>query len=138
LIIWRGLDLTKAELEKHLNKAIEQTKSFKLQLAGITGETGSYGSYLFLNITDGKEQIEKIHHNAYAGILTPYYPNFLREKGFYPHMTIGKLDDLTKFEKAVKQLAHFDESFETEVRSISIEIIDGNENSIIETVVALA
>jgi 2'-5' RNA ligase len=132
-------DLAKAELEKHLHKVLVQMKPFKLRLQGIKGETGRFGSYLFLNIIEGKEQIVNIHKSLYTGILTPFHPNFLNENGgFFPHMTVGKLDDLTKHQQTVKQLAHFNESFDTEVRSISVEIIEENENSIIETVVAFA
>ena len=102
-----------------------------ISLSGITPSTLA-GNYLFLNVKEGNAQIVEIHKRLYKGILKEFYPQWPKEIEFLPHMTVGNISDLNAFEMAVEETKNVDDVFETTVDTISVEIIDENEDSIIE------
>lgn len=61
----------------------------------------------------------------------------MREIDFLPHMTVGNVSALENFNKAIEDTKNITDVFETTVESISVEIIDENEDSIIEMQVPL-
>ncbi len=129
-------DIEKSVLEEYISKTVEDIKPFNLVLSGIA-PSNSTGNYLFLNIKEGKDEIMEIHNRLYRGILKSFYPQWLKDIEFLPHMTVGNLNDPSAFERAVEETKNIDEVFETIVREISVEIIDENEDSIIEIIVPL-
>ena len=87
---------------------------------------------MFLNITESKEQIIQIHKRLYSGILKEFYPPWLNNEEFIPHLTVGNVNNIEEFNKAVEETKKIKDIFKTTVDSISVEIIDKDENSIIE------
>lgn len=126
-----------AELKNHLTSGLAQQKIFDIVLGGFT-LTRSYGNYLFLNIKKGKERIINIHRNLYTGILEGYYPEWLKNGFFLPHMTVGCIEDEKAFLEAADKIKGIDDLFQTTVEEISVEIIDENEDSIIELNIPLS
>jgi len=125
------------ELKDHIISGLAQQKKFDIVLGGFT-PTRSYGNYLFLNIKKGKEQIINIHRKLYTGILEDYYPEWLKNVVFLPHMTVGCIEDEKAFFEAADKIKDIDDLFQTRVEEISVEIIDENEDSIIELNIPLS
>ena len=124
-------DIATAELETHLKEVLEGVIPFELTMQGIT-PVQSFGNYLFLNIAKGQEEIKDLHKALYTGLLGPYHPQWLKSGGFYPHMTVGKLEQDHEYREAAEAVKDRKEIFNTIVKKISVEIIDDNEDSIIE------
>jgi 2'-5' RNA ligase len=112
--------LTKDELREHIENSIKED-----------------GGYLFLNVVVGREDLVKLHHQLYLGILQPYYPGFLKEKPYSPHMTIGRIHNQVDLNNVVDHYNSMDVFFEEDVEEVSVEIIDENQNSIIEMILNL-
>jgi 2'-5' RNA ligase len=109
---------------------------FHIKLRGITPST-LFGNYLFLNIIEGSNQIVELHKRLYSYILKGFYPKWLSGRDYLPHMTVGNINDLETFYKAVEETKNIDDVFQTTVEMISVEIIDENEDSTIEIEVSL-
>lgn len=124
------------ELREHLSSVLTDIAPFEIILKGIT-PTNNFGKYLFLNIQKGRDEIIELHKRLYTGILQNYYPEWLKGKDFFPHMTVGSFDSQEQFEAAISETRNIDDTFKTIVNEISVEIIDENENSIIETTIPL-
>ena len=124
-------DIETDKLREHIKAMISDLKPFQLTLSGITPSI-SVGNYLFLNIKEGTAQIIEIHNSLYKGILKEFYPPWLKNIDFLPHMTVGCISNLNDFKKAVEETKNIDYVFETMVETISVEIIDESEDSIIE------
>lgn len=124
------------QMKEHLLKSLKNIEPFFIKLQGIT-PVKSYGNYLYLNIKEGKEKIHKIHKRLYTGILEDYIPEWLIKENYNPHLTVGNINEEEKYIKAIEDTKDYDHEFETIVETISVEIIDENEDSIIELNVAL-
>lgn len=130
-------NLTSIEIREHLVKALSGISSFRLALSEIIKIDNPLGMYLFLVIEEGAEEIKKLSSKLYEGILEPYKPDWLNEKTFFPHMTLGNFTSIDDLNKAYNDVSVIKESFITIVNKVSVEIIDGNEDSIIEIEVNL-
>jgi 2'-5' RNA ligase len=122
-------EITTLELKEHLHKSIKGFIEFNLQLQGIYG---GKGNYLFLDVTLGREFLIGLQSRIYNGILKQYIPKFLDLNTYIPHLTVGRIADQTKFNAALNRCRSIDDIFIDTIKSISVEIIDDNENSIIE------
>lgn len=129
--------LTSNEINEHLKKALSETKPFRLTLQEIVKIDNPLGMYLFLDIKEGNEEIKEMNRKLYTGILQDYKPDWLNEKTFMPHMTIGSFTDREKLNAAFKDTETIKERFSTIVDKVSVEIVDENEDSIIEMEVKL-
>lgn len=129
--------LTSIEIKEHLVEVLDGTRRFSLTLQEIVNIDNPLGRYLFLDIKEGNEQIKELSKKLYTGILQNYKPDWLSEKTFMPHMTIGSFTSKEDLNVAFKDTELVKENFTTTVDKISVEIIDENENSIIEVEVAL-
>jgi 2'-5' RNA ligase len=124
--------LTTIELKEHLEKVLTEISPFKLTMGDVMKIDNSLGMYLFLVLTEGNEDAKKLSSKLYTGILEPYKPEWLNDKTFLPHMTIGNFTSRDDLNKAFEDVSTIKESFSTMVNKVSVEIIDENENSIIE------
>jgi hypothetical protein len=124
-------DIGKSELEEHIRSTVSDLKPFEVVLGNLK-PVRSFGNYLFLNIIDGSDNIKELHKRLYTGILESYFPVWLKNGAYLPHMTVGCLGDEEKFAEAVRETKDFSEVFRTTVTHVSVEIIDENEDSTIE------
>ena len=129
-------DIGSDKLKEHIEYVLLNTGSLKIILKGIT-PVQSFGNYLFLNIEIGREEIYTIHKKLYTGILEPYFPQWLRDGKYYPHMTVGKIENEEEYKAAILEVDDISDTFETMVNRISVEIIDENQDSIIEMEIEL-
>lgn len=120
--------ISSEELMEWMRISLNNIKPFDLKLGGFTKEKNFYGNYLFLNVLNGREEIEIIHYAMYDGILKQFHADKLYE----PHMTVGKFNNQEELEEAYKKLEKFDSIFETSIDKISVEIIGMRQESIIE------
>lgn len=125
------------KLKEHIETIASNIKPFEIILSGITPSV-SNGNYLFLNILEGNSQIIEIHKSLYTGILKEFYPQWLNDIDYTPHITVGCISNMDDFEKAVEETKDIEDVFQTSVDAISVEIIDENEDSIIELNIPLS
>ena len=121
--------LSTEELREHMSHALKGVKRFSVQLCGITGDFRE--GYLFLNVKRGNDPIIDLHDRLYQGALEPF---LFRKVTYCPHITVGRLEQLTEFDQALEALAGFSEQFEAEIDRVSVENIDSGERSTIELV----
>src|SRR5712692_8482767 len=62
-------DLDLAELRDHVARAARGCEPFPIRLQGITSVQDSY---LFLNVTLGKERLVELYERPFSGPLQPY------------------------------------------------------------------
>jgi len=124
-------EIRASDLKIHLAQALCGIKPFEVTLSGITGDI-LFERFLFLNIDHGKSEIIEMHKRLYTGILEEFMPVWLKNGAFFPHMTVGKIDDREQFEIAVEETKDRTESFKTIINKVSVEIIEENGDSSIE------
>ena len=129
-------DISTSELKSHLENVLSEIKPFKITQQGII-PIQSFGNYLFLDVIEGKEEIIDIHKRLYTGLLEPIHPEWLKNGGYYPHMTVGKIADIEAYKTAIENIKCIDDAFSSVVKKISVEIIDENEDSLIEMEIPL-
>jgi 2'-5' RNA ligase len=130
-------DLTSIELKEHLAKVLAGICPFRLTMDDIIKIDSFSGMYLFLTVNEGIEDIKKLSSKLYTGILEPYKPEWLNERTFLPHITIGKFTSKDDLNKAFNDVSVIKESFITTVNKVSAEIIGENEDSVIDIEVNL-
>lgn len=123
-------NISNSELKESLKNITKNIKPFKVRCSGITlkkdERINSY--YIFLNIVEGKDIIQKIHNQIYKDIL----PNVNIEKYNYePHITLGNTDN-------VNEIIALNDEFETIIDTITVESIGNNEESIIQFEIKLS
>ena len=104
-------------------------KPFKIKCKGLTlrkdNRINTY--YIFLNIVEGKEIINKINHKIYENILNDID---IKKYNYEPHITLGNTNN-------PNEKIELNEEFETIVDSIVVEQIGENEKSIIQFKISL-
>ena len=120
-------EITDADLENKLEKCLENMKSFRLVLHGIEKQENAYGHYLFLKVTEGVNELIKLHDMLYSGL----WGTAIERKEYFSHMTIGKLSSTAELNTAFSKIETLDDLFETVVRTVSVEMIGKNGESII-------
>jgi 2'-5' RNA ligase len=120
-------NLSTEEMKSYLSEALNGLTKFCVCLRGITGDFRE--GYLFLNVKSGNDQIIELHDKLYSGILQKY---LCRKVTYYPHLTVGWLQDRVEFDKAILELGSLAESFEAFIDKVYVEDIDGSGNSVIE------
>ena len=118
------------ELNRHLKSVLSTRQSFLLTLHAIT--SSQPGNYLFLNIDKGKKEIIDMHEQLYTGLLESFKPDWLINRNYNPHMTLGKLENEQDLNKAIEWTKGINQVFKAVVDKVSVEIISENEDSIIK------
>lgn len=126
------------EIKQHLEEVLGGYGCFKLTMQNIIKIDNPLGKYLFLDISEGSEQIKDLSEKLYTGILSSFKPSWLNNKTFSPHITLGNFSTSDELNLAYMKTEHITESFTTTVDKISVEVIAENEDSIIEAEVILA
>lgn len=129
-------DISSMELKKHLENVLSSIKSFAVTLQGIT-PVQSFGNYLFLNVVKGSNEIIDLHKQLYTDLLEPIYPQWLKNGSYFPHMTVGKIVSEKEYKAAIEDIKSINDTFDTVIKKVSVEIIDENEDSIIEMEIPL-
>lgn len=117
-------DISNEQLKKQLLDITQNIKPFKIKCKGIDlrkdNKINTY--YIFLNIVEGKDLLEKINEMIYQNILVDIDIN---KYNYEPHITLGNTNN-------VNEKIELDEEFEAIIDSIIVERIGENEESIIE------
>lgn len=119
--------MSNEELEQILEKQLAGIKPFALELGGISKQEDRFGNYLFLNVSQGAEELSLIHKLLYESELKEFDLGL----GYVPHMTVGKLPTVEHMNKAHAEVCNCQDRFKTIVNKISVEMIGENEESII-------
>ena len=106
------------ELTYKLYDLLSTWSPFRLEFKGVSL---SDDGYIFLDCTNGYEELIKLHDVIYEKILPSHYKKSIK---YVPHITLGQADSLEGFED-------FNFSFSCMVNEVSLELIGENEESII-------
>lgn len=122
-------NISNEQLKKKLENIVADIKPFKIKCKGIVlkNDERINTNYIFLNIVEGKEIIQKIHSQIYEKILKDVD---IKKYNYEPHITLGTINNPNEEIK-------LNDEFETMVESITVEQIGENEESIIEFELAL-
>lgn len=119
-----NIDLSNEELKEKLENILSSVKPFKVVCKGITlrRDERVNATYIFLDIVEGKDTIQRIHERIYSEIL----PDIdIKKYNYVPHITLGTLKD-------ENEIVEVSDSFETIIDKVYVESIGENEESIIE------
>ena len=117
------------ELKAHLSQSLAGMKQFTVRLNGVTGDFRD--GYLFLNVKQGNDSIIDLHDRLYSGVLEPFV---FRKVTYCPHITVGRVVEPSAFDRALEELAGFQENFEAEIDKVYVENIDSSDRSTIELI----
>jgi 2'-5' RNA ligase len=92
-------DIEPGELGKHMTTALAAFHPFPVTLAGVSG---SEGSYLRYDIKEGNDILIAMHDQLYAGPLERHLD---LSQSFQPHLTLGRIDDPTRWRAALCELS---------------------------------
>ncbi|MDA1904523.1 MULTISPECIES: 2'-5' RNA ligase family protein [Bacillus] len=124
-------NISNDELQSHILNLSKGIGKIEIEFANrIT----SVGNYLFLEVEEGKEQIEELHDLLYTGPLI----QFLKEDIPYtPHVTVGRKENAELAAEVAKDIHSLPETLQCVIDRISVERIGENGESIIEFEVPL-
>lgn len=125
-------ELDSNDLQVHLKRILSQFSPFKLKMGAFVEMNNVLGKYVFLLIDEGIQEIKAISKALYSDCLNSYKPGWLTEDSYLPHMTVGQCSTDHELETAFKDVQRIQAHFTTLVKTISVEIIDENEDSIID------
>ena len=120
-------EISNDQLKNILEECLNDINPFELVLHGFSRQEDKYGNYLYLKVIRGSEKIIKLHDILYSKIW-----NIESSRQEYmPHMTVGKFRTVDKMNEAYSNVKDIGNRFETMVKKISVEMVGGNEESII-------
>lgn len=124
-------NISNDELQSHILNLSKGVGKIEIEFANrIT----SVGNYLFLEVEEGKEQIEELHDLLYTGPLI----QFLKEDiPYIPHVTVGRKENAELAAEVAKDIHSLPETLQCVIDRISVERIGENGESIIEFEVPL-
>lgn len=120
-------NISSEDLQAKIEESLKGVPAFKLVLHGVSKQEDVYGNYLFLNVTEGVEELIHMHNSLYSDIWNKAEHSF----EYMPHMTIGKLASAREMNEAFSCVENMKDTFETNVRKVSVEMIGESEESII-------
>jgi 2'-5' RNA ligase len=111
--------LSAHKLGAHVAQATQQVHPFRLCLQGVRGQASEY---LFLNVTDGYDQVMGLHDQLYTGVLAPYLSV---HETYVPHMTISRVQNTLTFAEALRRAEEaLPDAIQTTVNQISAYAIE--------------
>lgn len=128
-------DLTGEQLSEEIQKQISSFKPFRLTLNGFSKKVDHYGCFLFLDVSEGVEDLKQLHYTIHEGILKAYQSPWTIDGSYLPHMTVGRFNDKVEMENAYEKMRGIIYRFSTIVNQVVVEIIGENEESIIESTI---
>ena len=130
--------LTNEQISEEIHKQISDFSPFKLTLKGFSKKVDRYGSFLFLDVVEGMDEIIKLHYKMHEGILKPYHSPWTLDGSYLPHMTVGRFKESLALDEAFEKVRGIPTSFSTTVNQVVVEIIGAHEESIIESTVVFS
>lgn len=104
-----------------IDKLLILLKNFSAFDVTFNGLSFLEDNYIFLNCTDGAQNLISLHDKIYKEILPSHFKSSII---YTPHITLGQSCNKSEFK-------HFNYVFRTLVDEISVELIGENEESII-------
>ncbi|WP_439876422.1 2'-5' RNA ligase family protein [Bacillus mycoides] len=124
-------NISNDELKSHISNLAKGIGTIEIKFAsGVT----SIGDYLFLEIEQGKEQIEELHDKLYTG---PLLPLLRKDIPYIPNVTVGRKESSQLATELARDLPCFHKKLHCVINRISVERIGKNGESIIEFEVPL-
>ncbi len=92
--------INQKELYKHIEKSIEEIKSFKLVLKGLKKSAKDY--YLYLLVDKGKRELMKLYKNLNKGLLKNFKNKAMPQ--YIPHLSLGVFRNKKEIDIAINKL----------------------------------
>ncbi|MBE5108415.1 2'-5' RNA ligase family protein [Bacillus thuringiensis] len=124
-------NISNDELKSHILNLSIGIGAIEIEFAN---HVTSIGDYLFLEIVQGKEQIEALHNKLYSGPLLQF---MRKDIPYIPHVTVGRKESPQLAAEIARDLPSFHKKLHCVINRISVERIGENEESIIEMEVPL-
>lgn len=121
------LELTDEQLRLILKRRLTGIAPFELELSGVSMHRDAFGSYLFLNVQKGADELTRIHKILYANEFKSCHC----VSDYVPHMTLGNFTDPRALEAAYEEVRRMDLVFRTVVRRVHMEMIGERGKSVI-------
>ncbi|MGN0552262.1 MAG: 2'-5' RNA ligase family protein [Oscillospiraceae bacterium] len=122
-----NIEMSNDELLHILDARLNGIEPFRIELQGFSKCENRFGNYLFLNVCKGADHISDIHDVLYCNEFR--ICDFGSQ--YIPHMTVGKLSNVEKLNKAYEDIKDIKCRFTSVIDKISVEMIGENEESII-------
>jgi len=115
---------------------VNEFNPFEITCNGFTKLKGKENC-IAVNIVKGFKEIYELHYLVHKGILKPYHSELTRNGSYIPHMTIGRFKSEKEMDIAFMELDNELWNLSTIVKSIFIEEIGKNEESILKNEIFL-
>jgi len=118
----------------HVRTVVSRTASFDIRLNALEK---AWDHWLFLVVTEGRDQVIELHDELYAGILRPF---LWTEQPFVPHVGLGlfvetgedqdlhearpRTLDIARFERGIREAKALDLDFAGPFESVHIVELD--------------
>jgi 2'-5' RNA ligase len=125
-------DLSKQAICDFVKETCKPFKPFKICLSEIINK----GDFIFLVPSEGREKVIELHKALYSEAFSYFLPDILRKEEFIPHITIGKRvldDEMEQMSIINKRITEY----QTIIEKVSVEIINTDEESVIESEIEL-
>lgn len=119
--------LSNQDVISHMKQTLAETAPFEVVFSGVTGDWPS--GYVFLNVKQGNDFLFALHDKLYQGILRDY---LWREVHYLPHVTLAQTGDYQVFQEILEKTKNWHQSYKVKVKTILLESIDEEEQSLIE------
>ena len=115
-------DISDEELTNTVREYFKNKNKFYVKFSGTSY---SEDNYIFLNCTDGEENIIQLHDELY----NIYFKKYLSDRKYIPHITIGQTYNTD--EEHLKKINNLKDEFECYIDTVVVEKIGDNEELII-------
>ena len=119
-------ELSRGEILEIFERRLSEVEPFTIRLHGLS----TAGRWLFLNLTQGADDVTRIHEALYGCDFLEYKPVWLNK--YTPHITVGVFDSPEEAQIVCEAEKDFEHIFTCVVDRVSVEIIGCDEESIIE------
>jgi 2'-5' RNA ligase len=120
--------LEREDLLDILQDSLAGERPFPLTLSGFDKKSDRYGHYLYFTVTQGEEELCRLHDKLYSGRLATLRP----QDSYQPHMTLGKLPTAQELDGALEALTGMELCCSARIDKVSVELIGECGESYIE------
>lgn len=110
-----------------LRRTLADVHPFPIRVQGVRKQSNIFGNTLMLDVTLGKEILQRIHDAFYRH----EFQEFDAGIPYAPHITVGNFKTTEELEDAYQSVRTLSEFFETTIDRVSVEMIGTNDESII-------
>jgi len=128
--------LASDEIATHVQNAAKSFAPFNLTMKGFTASIEAEETYIFLNITEGLQEVYRLSKSLYTGILDEHQSEQYKNS-YLPHITVGRIGKDADYQSILVDIGHVETTFTALIDSIYVEITNYDDSSVTEMIVNL-